>query len=134
LSKVPGYRLTLCVDTPETVEWNPGDQWLPTYASHVVPLSASTKSSTWQALERFAGFRLDELHGQRISSIQNIITLSYDIHVAFCRFLVWFELDKVSFQDFALTGLTPCGCQKNPKPHVYRFRKQLPSLPGMIRI
>jgi len=99
--------------TPETVEWNPGDQWLPTYASHVVPLSASTQSTTWHSLERFAGFRLDELHGQRISNISNIITLSYDIHVAFCRFLVWFELDR-----------------KNPKPNVYRFRKQLPSLPG----
>ncbi|KAG8721293.1 hypothetical protein FRC08_014440 [Ceratobasidium sp. 394] len=99
--------------TPETVEWNPGDQWLPTYPSHVIPLSATTKSGSWQSLERFAGFRLDELHGYKISSIQNIITLSYDIHVAFSRFLVWFELDK-----------------KNPKPNVYRFRKQLPSLPG----
>ncbi|QRV86045.1 HNH endonuclease [Ceratobasidium sp. AG-Ba] len=81
--------------TPETVEWNPGDQWLPTYASHVIPLSATTKSSSWQALERFAGFRLDEIYGHKISSVQNIITLSYDIHVAFCRFLVWFELDKI---------------------------------------
>ncbi|KAG8752804.1 hypothetical protein FRC12_011784 [Ceratobasidium sp. 428] len=39
--------------TPETVEWNPGDLWLPTYASHVIPLSATTKSGSWQALERF---------------------------------------------------------------------------------
>ncbi|CUA72474.1 Arginine-glutamic acid dipeptide repeats protein [Rhizoctonia solani] len=99
--------------TPETVEWNPGDQWLPTYASHVIPLAKSTKSSSWQALERFAGFRLDELYGDRISNLTNIITLTYDIHSAFCRFLVWFELDK-----------------KTPKPNVYRFRKQLPSLPG----
>ncbi|KAG9120867.1 hypothetical protein FRC07_003420 [Ceratobasidium sp. 392] len=106
-------RKLLLPDTPETVEWNPGDQWLPTYASHVIPLSATTKSGSWQSLERFAGFRLDELQGHKISSIQNIITLSYDIHVAFCRFLVWFELDR-----------------KNPKPNVYRFRKQLPSLPG----
>ncbi|KAG8748640.1 hypothetical protein FRC10_000031 [Ceratobasidium sp. 414] len=87
-------RKLLLPDTPETVEWNPGDQWLPTYASHVIPLSATTKSGSWQLLERFAGFRLDELQGHKISSIQNIITLSYDIHVAFCRFLVWFELDK----------------------------------------
>ncbi|KAJ1310148.1 hypothetical protein OPQ81_006893 [Rhizoctonia solani] len=99
--------------TPETVEWNPGDQWLPTYASHVIPLAKSTKSSSWQALERFAGFRLEELYGDRISNLTNIITLSYDIHSAFCRFLVWFELDK-----------------KNPKPNVYRFRKQLHTLPG----
>lgn len=99
--------------TPETVEWNPGDQWLPTYASHVIPLAASTQSSSWQSLERFAGFRLEELYGERISSLSNIVSLTYDIHVAFCRFLVWFELDK-----------------KTPKPNVYRFRKQLPSLPG----
>ncbi|CAE6435686.1 hypothetical protein ACGC1H_004653 [Rhizoctonia solani] len=99
--------------TPETVEWNPGDQWLPTYASHIIPLAKSTKSSSWQALERFAGFRLDELYGDRISNLTNIVTLTYDIHSAFCRFLVWFELDK-----------------KNPKPNVYRFRKQLHSLPG----
>ncbi|KAG8715258.1 hypothetical protein FRC11_004990, partial [Ceratobasidium sp. 423] len=99
--------------TPETVEWNPGDQWLPTYASHIIPLAKSTKSSSWQALERFAGFRLEELYGDRISNLTNIITLTYDIHSAFCRFLVWFELDK-----------------KNPKPNVYRFRKQLHTLPG----
>ncbi|KAF8758462.1 hypothetical protein RHS01_02860 [Rhizoctonia solani] len=80
--------------TPETVEWNPGDVWLPT-------------------LERFAGFRLEELYGDHISTVSNIVTLTYDIHVAFCRFLVWFELDK-----------------KNPKPGVYRYRKQLHTLPG----
>ncbi|CEL52176.1 hypothetical protein RSOLAG1IB_00715 [Rhizoctonia solani AG-1 IB] len=99
--------------TPETVEWNPGDVWLPTYASHIIPLAKTTKSSSWQALEQFAGFRLEELYGEHISTISNIITLTYDIHVAFCRFLVWFELDK-----------------KNPKPNVYRFRKQRHTLPG----
>ncbi|CAE6398245.1 unnamed protein product [Rhizoctonia solani] len=99
--------------TPETVEWNPGDVWLPTYASHIIPLARNTKSSSWQALERFAGFRLEELYGDHISTVSNIVTLTYDIHVAFCRFLVWFELDK-----------------KNPKPGVYRYRKQLHTLPG----
>ncbi|ELU44467.1 ATP-dependent RNA helicase SUB2 [Rhizoctonia solani AG-1 IA] len=101
------------LDTPETVEWNPGDVWLPTYASHIIPLARNTKSSSWQALERFAGFRLEELYGDHISTVSNIVTLTYDIHVAFCRFLVWFELDKV------------CGLL----PGVYRYRKQLHTLP-----
>ncbi|KAG8692632.1 hypothetical protein FRC09_011073 [Ceratobasidium sp. 395] len=117
-------------DTPETVEWNPGDLWLPTYASHVIPLSATTKSGSWQALERFAGFRMDELQGQKISSIQNIITLSYDIHVAFCRFLVWFELDKASlysvqeeFRNPLIEAMSP------PDGAIIRLKSTDPDLP-----
>ena len=50
----------------------------------------------WQALRQFAGPEIcDELEGQNIDSLENIIILEKNVHVEFGKFNLWFTPDEV---------------------------------------
>ena len=71
-------------------------------AAHIILSQAKTelereqKQKTWQALGIFAGQDIrTELDGQKIDSLENIIILQHDNHVAVGKLDLWFSPDEV---------------------------------------
>ena len=55
----------------------------------------------WATLQRFSsipGYIHDELNGNRINRLENIITLDLALHAAFDELLVWFKFRPVCFE------------------------------------
>jgi len=99
---------------PEIVQ--PGTAGTYTQAVHVLPFSpneASTRieaqrpSAIWEIIKKFSGIQLNELSGDRINCLENVITLCYDAHIAFGNLSTWLEPIE-------------------EEPHHYRLRKNEP--------
>jgi hypothetical protein len=65
------------------------------------------KEKLWQALNIFAGEDiLQQLLGSNIDSLENIIILQHDVHIAFGKMNLWFTPDDVSLCSMLLILVT----------------------------
>ena len=79
-------------------------------AAHIIPHSLSEakteldreqKRKVWKAIGIFAGEEIRmKLDGQKIDSLDNIIILEHNNHVAFGKLNLWFTQDEVFLNNF----------------------------------
>ncbi|KAG8906720.1 hypothetical protein FRB99_006318 [Tulasnella sp. 403] len=71
-----------------------------TEATHILPFSLnnltsnqmwSRKPRVWQIIEMFSQVQLDEFNGQDINRLENVLTLSSDLHSLFGELNIWFK-------------------------------------------
>ena len=71
----------------------------PTFATHIIPhkLNGDFSRSIWSILDRRAAFGIDELRGQQIDRLDNIITLADTIYTfCFSEMTIWLKHIEVS--------------------------------------
>ncbi|KAF8327705.1 uncharacterized protein EI90DRAFT_3066603 [Cantharellus anzutake] len=63
-------------------------------------------ASVWAVMEHFGNVRvLDELNGDNIHRLENVLTLSHDIHSAFDQLKFWFEATNANANEYRLRTL-----------------------------
>ncbi|KDQ10605.1 hypothetical protein BOTBODRAFT_163721 [Botryobasidium botryosum FD-172 SS1] len=93
--------VTKLLDEQFEVQAQAGEECVKTIATHIMPLSLLPSNTSgaeivrssriFEVLDRFSGVGLDNFNGDKINSLDNVITLKMDLHAFFEDLAIWFE-------------------------------------------